>query len=242
MNGSNYWEARTELLVGKEKLEVLHKSHILVVGLGGVGAGAAEMLCRSGVGTLTIVDGDTIQYSNLNRQLISLNSNIGEKKAHIMLQRLKDINPQVMVNVIDEYINDKQMPGLFNTQYNYVVDAIDTLAPKTQLIFNSVQNKIPIVSSMGAGCKYDPSLVKVTDISKSHTCNLASELRKRLHKLGIYSGVKVVFSPEVADKKTMELVRNERNKLTITGTISYMPTIFGCFCASAVIKDLINIP
>lgn len=238
MNGNSDWEIRTELLFGKEKLEVLHKSHVLIVGLGGVGACAAEMLCRSGIGMLTIVDGDTVQFSNLNRQIIAFNSNMGQKKAHVMLNRLKDINPKIIVNIIDDYITDAQMPELFNTRYDYVVDAIDTLTPKVQLIFNSIKNNISIVSSMGSGGKSDPSLVKVADISESHSCKLAHYIRKRLHKLGIYNGVKVVFSSEAVDKKSTELIKNEKNKRTVTGTISYMPVLFGCLCSSTVIRDL----
>ncbi len=241
MIGSKNWEQRTDLLIGEKNIEKLHHSRILVVGLGGVGAYAAEMLCRSGIGHLTIVDGDTFQISNLNRQLPSLVSNIGQKKANLLEKRFHDINPAISLKVVDRYINKDNLPELFIDSYNYVVDAIDTLSPKIHLIYNSLKKNIPLVSSMGAGGKYDPSLVKVADISESHTCNLARILRKRLHKMGIYDGFKVVFSPETIDPNAIELTEKELNKRSVVGTISYMPSVFGCHCASVVIRDLIDL-
>lgn len=240
MTGTNNWELRTRLLVGEENIKKLHQSNVLVVGLGGVGACAAEMLCRSGIGHLTIVDGDIFQLSNLNRQLPSLNTNIGQKKATVLENRLHDINPKIVLNVIDEYISKDEMPNLFTEKYDYVIDAIDTLSPKIYLIYNSLKKGIPLVSSMGAGGKYDPALVRIADISESHTCNLARMLRKRLHKLGIYEGFKVVFSAETIDPETIELTEEELNKKSVVGTISYMPAVFGCHCASVVIRDLID--
>jgi tRNA threonylcarbamoyladenosine dehydratase len=240
MIGANNWQQRTELLIGKRNIEKLNHSNILVVGLGGVGACAAEMLCRSGIGHLTIIDGDTFQSSNLNRQLPSLISNTGQKKATVLENRLKDINPNIILKVIDTYIPKEDMQNLFSDTYDYVIDAIDTLSPKIYLIYNSLKKGIPLVSSMGAGGKFDPSLVRVADISESHTCNLARILRKRLHKLGIYDGFKVVFSPETINPDTIELTEEELNKKSVVGTISYMPAIFGCHCASAVIRDLIG--
>jgi len=241
MTGTNNWELRTRLLVGEKNIKKLHQSHVLVVGLGGVGACAAEMLCRSGIGHLTIVDGDIFQLSNLNRQLPSLNSNIGQKKATVLENRLHDINPKIVLNVIYEYISKDEMQNLFTEKYDYVIDAIDTLSPKIYLIYNSLKKGIPLVSSMGAGGKYDPALVRIADISESHTCNLARILRKRLHKLGIYEGFKVVFSAETIDPETIELTEEELNKKSVVGTISYMPVIFGCHCTSVVIRDLIDI-
>jgi tRNA threonylcarbamoyladenosine dehydratase len=240
MIGINDWRQRTELLIGKKNIEKLQQSHVLVVGLGGVGACAAEMLCRSGIGHLTIVDGDSFQLSNLNRQLPSLNSNIGQKKAMVLENRLNDINPKIILNVIDEYVPKDDMQNLFTDMYDYVIDAIDTLSPKIYLIYNSLKKGIPLVSSMGAGGKYDPSLVKIADVSESHTCNLARMLRKRLHKLGIFEGFKVVFSPETIDPETIELTEEDLNKKSVVGTISYMPVVFGCHCASVVLRDLID--
>jgi tRNA A37 threonylcarbamoyladenosine dehydratase len=231
------WLNRTRLLLGDEKIEKLNNSHVLVVGLGGVGAYAAEMLCRAGIGKLTIVDGDKIEPTNINRQLPGLLSNVGKSKARVMADRLKDINPEIDLIVIDEYIRDERILEILENKYDYVVDAIDTLAPKTYLIYHAVQKGLKIVSSMGSGGKMNPELIKSADISKSYNCNLARMLRKRLHKLGIKKGVKVVFSPEeVAD----EAIRIEEgtNKKSTVGTISYMPPLFGCHIASVIIRDL----
>jgi tRNA A37 threonylcarbamoyladenosine dehydratase len=240
MTGINEWEQRTELQTGKENIEKLHRANVMVVGLGGVGAYAAEMLCRAGVGNITLVDGDTVHPSNLNRQLLALQSTLGSNKATLMAERLKDINPQVNLEVIGEYIRDDKMVDLLDKKYDFVVDAIDTLSPKVYLIYHSINKGFPVVSSMGAGGKYDPAKVEITDISESHTCKFARILRKRLHKLGITEGFKVVFSSEVVDDDCIELVEGEKNKRSIVGTISYMPAVFGCCCASAVIRDLIG--
>ncbi len=231
---------RTELLLGKEKLEKLINSNVLVVGLGGVGAYAAELICRAGVGKMTIVDGDIYQQSNLNRQLGALHSTTGKSKALYMTERLKDINSEIKINTINKYITDAEMPSLLNEKYDYVIDAIDTLSPKVQLIYHSIKKGIPLVSSMGAGLKIDPLKVKITDISKSYNCGLARMIRKKLHKLGIYKGFKVVYSPEEAAEESIIPIEGERNKKSIVGTISYMPPVFGCFCASVVIQDLIS--
>lgn len=234
------WLSRTELLLGKEKLEHLRKAHVLVAGLGGVGAYAAEQLCRAGIGELTIVDGDIVELTNKNRQLPALDSTLGQPKAELMAARLRDINPEVKLHVINDFIRDDRMIEILEAApYDYVVDAIDTLAPKIFLIYHSVQKGLPIVSSMGSGGKLDPSQIQVTDISKSYNCNLARMLRKRLHKLGLYKGVKVVFSSEFTAPEAIVLTEGQ-NKKSNVGTISYMPPLFGCFIASVVIRDLID--
>jgi tRNA threonylcarbamoyladenosine dehydratase len=236
-----YWLERTELLLGGAKLERLKNSHVLVVGLGGVGAYAAEQICRAGVGEMTIIDGDSIHITNKNRQLPALTSSLGQPKAEYMGKRLLDINPDLKLHVIQEYIRDERMREIISQPYSYVVDAIDTLSPKIFLIHDSIKYGHRVVSSMGAGGKVDPMLVKVADISESHNCPLARILRKRLHRLGVHSGFKVVFSPEpVADEVTMPC-EGEPNKKTTVGTISYMPPIFGCFIASVVIRDLVEV-
>jgi tRNA A37 threonylcarbamoyladenosine dehydratase len=233
------WQERTKLLFGEEKVKKLNQSHVLIVGLGGVGAYAAEQIVRAGVGQVTIVDGDRVQASNRNRQLAALNSTVSQSKAMIMQQRLLDINPDLKITAIDEYIKDDRMIEILDQSYDYVVDAIDTLAPKIFLIYHALQKKLPIVSSMGAGGKTDPSQVQIADISKSHNDNLARILRKRLHRMGVYTGVKVVFSPEKVNPETIILTEGEQNKKTTVGTISYMPAIFGNFISSIVIRDLI---
>lgn len=237
---SENWQERTELLLGTEKLEKLRNSHVLVAGLGGVGAYAAEQICRAGVGELTIIDGDIVNSSNRNRQLSGLISNQGKAKSEVMAKRLKDINPELKLHIINEYIRDDRMIEILENKYDYVVDAIDTLSPKIYLIYFSLKNKHRIISSMGSGGKLDPSQIRIADISESYNCKLAYILRKRLRKLDVHKGFKVVFSTEQVDKNAVKLIDNEPNKKSTVGTISYMPPIFGCFCASVVIRDLIT--
>lgn len=233
------WQSRTELLLGKEALMKLRNSHVMVIGLGGVGAYAAEMLGRAGIGKLTIADGDKVQRSNINRQLIAMESTLGDEKAEVMANRLREINPEIELTVINNFLRDKLMFDVLETPCDYVVDAIDTLSPKVFLIAKTLAKGYPIVSSMGSGGKLDPSLIKVCDISESYNCRLAYSLRKQLHKLGIREGFKVVFSPESVSKDSVKIVEAEQNKKSTVGTISYMPPIFGCFMASVVIRDLL---
>jgi tRNA A37 threonylcarbamoyladenosine dehydratase len=235
------WLSRTELLLEKEGLDKLRSSNVLVVGLGGVGACAAEMICRAGVGKMTIVDGDTIHATNRNRQLLALVSTEGRPKAHLMAERLMDINPGLDLTVINEYIKDDRMTEILDSGFSYTVDAIDTLSPKVFLIYHTVLKNIPIVSSMGSGGKFDPLKISACDISETTDCTLARILRKRLHRLGIRDGVTAVYSPEVIDKSRVVPVAGERNKASVVGTISYMPAAFGIACASVVIRDLAGI-
>jgi len=236
------WLSRTELLIGEAGLNKLQSSNVLVVGLGGVGAMAAELICRAGAGKMTIVDGDIIQPSNRNRQLLALKSTEGSPKALLMGERLKDINPDLDLTIINEYIKDDKMKEILEGNFNYLVDAIDTLSPKVFLIFHAVAKKIPVVSSMGAGGKFDPARISVCDISETTDCTLARILRKRLHRLGIREGVTAVYSPEGVDKSKVVTAAGEPNKASIVGTISYMPAGFGIACASVVIRDLAGIP
>ncbi len=233
------WSARTELLIGNEKYEFLKNANVLIMGLGGVGSFAAEFIARAGVGKMTIVDGDTVDASNMNRQLPALISNIGKQKAEVVSARLNDINPELNLTIISNFITEEEMENLVTSgNFDYVVDAIDTLAPKLNLIETCVRKKIPIISSMGAGGKFDPSQVKIVDISKSYNCTLARKIRKALHKKKIYKGFKVVFSPEEVSKDCVMLV-NQQNKKSTVGTISYMPALFGVNCASFVIRGLL---
>jgi tRNA A37 threonylcarbamoyladenosine dehydratase len=236
------WDSRTLLMLGEERLRKLKKAHVLVAGLGGVGAYAAEMLCRAGVGEITMFDGDTVSVTNRNRQLPALVSTIGLSKAELMKERLLDINPDVKVNAIDKYFKDDELIQIIEAApYDYVVDAIDTLSPKVYLIYFSLQNNLKLVSSMGAGGKLDPSYIRVADIAETHQCKLALFIRKRLHKLGVRTGFNAVFSSEVVPKECIKMNEvQEQNKLTTVGTISYMPAMFGCFAASVVIRDLVS--
>jgi len=233
------WKSRTNLLVGEPGIEKLHHARVLVAGLGGVGAQAAEQLCRAGVGHLTVVDGDFIQVTNRNRQLAALVSTEGHAKTDVMSRRLLDINPKLSLTIVQEYIKDERLIEVLNGNYDYVVDAIDTLGPKVHLLFNAVKLGIPVISSMGSGGKLDPGLVQVADLGDSHSCRLAYYIRKRLHVMGVWKGIKVVFSPEAVSRLSVSLTDGELNKKSTVGTISYMPAVFGCFCASVVIRDII---
>ena len=234
------WLERTSLLLGDEKLKKLQNANILVVGLGGVGAYAAEMIARSGVGRMTIADADTVSPTNINRQLIALHSTIGKEKSELMADRLRDINPEIELTVVNRFIKDDETDALLDSdKFDYVVDAIDTLSPKLALIKGCLDRNIPLVSSMGAGAKTDPTKMEICDIAKTHHCPLAHMLRKRLHKIGIRSGFRAVFSPEPVREGAMILCE-EQNKKSNTGTISYIPALFGIGCASVVIRGLID--
>ncbi len=234
------WSERTRLLLGDAKFEMLSRAHVLVVGIGGVGAYAAEMICRAGVGEMTIADSDTVSESNINRQLVALHSTVGRPKAGILAERLKDINPDIELHVVERYIRDEQTDLLLDAaRYDYVVDAIDTLSPKAALIKGALDRGFPVVSAMGAGAKTDPAKMEIADIGDTHHCPLAHMLRKRLHKMGIRSGFQAVFSAEPVREGAM-ILSEETNKKSNTGTISYMPAVFGCGCASVVIRGLIG--
>ena len=236
---SNEWQERTRLLLGDEGFEKLNSSHVLVVGLGGVGGYVAEQLTRAGIGELTIVDGDVVSQSNMNRQLLALQSTQGKPKAEVMAARLRDINPDVKLHVVNQFMKDQALIDLISQPYDFVVDAIDTVSPKVFLLYYAVQNNQRIVSCMGAGGKMHPAKIEIADIDKSHHCHLAFYIRKKLHKLGIRTGIKVVFSPEPVSKSAV-IEEESQNKASNVGTISYMPAAFGCFCASVVINGLLE--
>jgi tRNA A37 threonylcarbamoyladenosine dehydratase len=231
------------MVLGRESLERLKASHVLVAGLGGVGSWAAEMVCRAGVGRMTIIDGDVITPANINRQLPATRSVVGRMKAEVMGERLKDINPGLDLRVITEFIRDQRMIDILEEEkYDYVIDAIDTLSPKVFLIYHCIRLNLRIVSSMGAGGKFDPCSIKVADISETSFCNLARILRKKLHKLGVREGFRAVYSPEVVDKDLIERGSDESNKASSVGTVSYMPAAFGITCASVAIRELAHLP
>ena len=234
------WLERTSLLLGDEKLNKLQNANVLVVGLGGVGAYAAEMIARAGVGRMTIADADVVSESNINRQLIALHSTVGRHKTEVMAERLRDINPNIELTIVSRFIKDDETDALLDSdKFDYVVDAIDTLSPKLALIKGALDRQIPLVSSMGAGAKTDPAKMEICDIAKTHHCPLAHMLRKRLHKIGIRKGFTAVFSPEPVREGAMILCE-EQNKKSNMGTISYIPAVFGIGCASVVIRGLID--
>lgn len=234
------WKQRTRLLMGDEKMERLSRAHVLVVGLGGVGAYAAEMICRAGVGRMTIVDADTVQPTNINRQLPALHSTLGRKKAEVLEARFKDINPDVRLTVLPLFLKDENIPQLLDSApYDFIVDAIDTLAPKCHLIAEAMKRRLKIVSSMGAGAKSDITQVRFADIWDTYHCGLSKAVRKRLQKMGVKRKLPVVFSTEQADPAAVLLTEEEeQNKKSTCGTVSYMPAVFGCYLAEYVIKRL----
>ena len=234
------WYSRTQLLVGEEGVNKLRNSHVLVVGVGGVGAYAAEQLARAGIGKMTIIDSDTVNITNKNRQLLALDSTIGRAKVDVMAERIRDINPDVEVVAINQYLKDQPIIDLMEQKFDFVVDAIDTLDPKVFLLYYVIQNKQNIVSCMGAGGKFDPTKIEIADISKSYNCRLAFYIRKRLHRLGIREGITVVFSPEKVAESAVSIEEQTENKIATVGTISYMPAIFGCYCASHVIRSILS--
>lgn len=233
------WQERTELLLGEDKMQRLRKAHVLVVGLGGVGAYAAEMICRAGVGEMTIIDADTVQPSNINRQLPATHATIGRAKAEVLAERFRDINPEVKLHVKVEYLKDDMIPDLLDSShFDFIVDAIDTVAPKCYLIYHALQRRLPIVSSMGAGAKKDITQVRFADLWETYHCGLSKAVRKRLQKLGMKRHLPVVFSTEQADANAVILIDNEQNKKSTAGTISYMPAVFGCYLAEYVLRKL----
>lgn len=234
------WQERSELLFGREKMDRLKQASVLVTGLGGVGSMAAEMLCRSGVGKMTIVDGDIVQPGNLNRQIQATHISLGRYKAEVMGERLLDINPGLDLTVIREFIKEEKIPDILTQSFDYVVDAIDTLTPKIYLIYHTLKQGYRLASSMGSGGKTDPSLVKVADLSETYQCRLAFTLRKRLRKLDVHGGFKVVFSTEKVPKNMVVPVENEPNKKSTVGTTSFIPAIFGCTLASIVVNGLVG--
>lgn len=233
------WQQRTELLLGREKTERLRRAHVLVVGLGGVGAYAAEMLCRAGIGHMTIVDADTVQPTNINRQLPALHSTLGQYKADVLAARFRDINPDIRLDVLPVYLKDEAITELLDSErFDFVVDAIDTVAPKCYLIYNALKRGLKIVSSMGAGAKSDIAQVRFADLWETYHCGLSKAVRKRLQKMGMKRKLPVVFSTEQADTNAVVLVDDEQNKKSTTGTVSYMPAVFGCYLAEYVIKRI----
>ncbi len=232
--------SRTELLLGSQGLERLHNSHVMIVGLGGVGGYALEQLVRAGVGKFTLVDNDKISESNVNRQLIADYKSLGKYKVDVFTERIKLINPNAEVSVFKTFIDSENIPSLLtNANPDYLIDAIDTLRPKVALIVNCLRFNIRVISALGAGGKLNPEMVRTTDISETYNDGLARMLRKRLHKQGIYTGFKAVFSPEDIPQSAVIQERGQ-NKRTNVGTISYMPAIFGMHCAATVVRDLIQ--
>lgn len=238
---SDKWLERTELLIKEHGISSLKRANILLIGLGGVGSFAAEFLVRSGIGSLTIVDGDTVDITNINRQLPALHTTVGLNKTDVVAARLLDINPQLKLHAITEFLTPERMEEILDARpYDYVLDCIDSVSPKISLIKAAKRRKIKIVSAMGAGGKLDPSKVMVRDISKTRNCYLAKQVRKRLRQDGIHKGFRCVFSAELQREDSLKMTDGSNFKRSFYGTISYMPALFGLYAASEVISHLIK--
>jgi tRNA A37 threonylcarbamoyladenosine dehydratase len=234
------WISRTSLLIGDEALKRLTQKHVLVVGMGGVGSFAAEFIARSGIGEMTIIDGDVVDPTNRNRQLPALSTNHGESKVEIMAERISAINPEIRLRVVREFVVPERVHTFFDVRPDYIIDAIDSITPKITFIRAAYERKIPMVSSMGAGAKLDPTRLRVADISQTFQCPFAQQIRKNLRNHGIYKGVKVVFSDELPIKESLMLTDGKNFKKSAYGTISYLPATFGAVTASVAIRELIQ--
>lgn len=236
------WLERTELLIGKESVEKLKKSHVLVVGLGGIGSYAAEFIARSGVGTMTIIDGDVFDATNKNRQLTALESTIGKNKAVVLGERLMEINPALKLNIVQEFVMPERVWELLDEyKPGCIMECIDSVAPKTEWIIAAIRLKIRIVSHFGAGGKMDPSRVSTVNLPNTYNCNLAGHVKKQLRKKGVdFKKVRAVFSSEVQLKESLKMTNGLNFKKSFYGTISYMPALFGLIGASDAIRYLTN--
>jgi len=232
------WLSRTSLLIGEDALRALTRKHVMVVGMGGVGSFAAEFVARSGVGRMTIVDGDVVDPTNRNRQLPALASNHGEPKVRIMAERLKAINPELDLHAVQSFVEPGMVQELLAQRPDFLIDAIDSITPKVTFIRLAVESGIPLVSSMGAGAKLDPTRLSVVDISRTYNCPFAQQIRKNLRSHGIRKGVTVVFSPEEPIRESLMLTDGKNFKKSAYGTISYMPATFGAVTASVAIRQL----
>lgn len=233
------WTERTELLYGAEKNGRLHRAHVLIVGTGGVGAYAAEMLCRAGVGAMTLIDADTVSLSNINRQLPALHSTAGRRKVDVLAGRFRDINPDIRLTLRAEYVTPDSVPALLDEDFDFIVDAIDTIAPKVALLSEALRRRLPVVSSMGAGAKTDITQIRFADVWQTYHCGLSKSVRAGLAAAGLKGRrLPVVFCTQQADRRALLSVEGERNKKTTAGTVSYMPATFGCFLAQYVLERL----
>ncbi len=234
------WQERAELLFKEEGINKLKNAKVLVVGLGGVGSFAAEFLARAGVGNMTIVDGDVVDITNINRQLPALHSTVGLPKVELMASRLFDINPEINLTSIKEFLSPERAKEIVTPDYDYVLDCIDSITPKLNLIIAAKRKKIKVISNMGAGGKYEAAKVKVTDIKNTDYCPLAKVVRKRLKKEGISRGVKVVYSYERPDESSVKITDGTNFKKSFYGTNSWMPCLFGLHAAETVVKYLLK--
>ena len=218
----------------------IRSAHVLVVGTGGVGAYAAEMLCRAGVGHLTLVDADTVSPSNINRQLPALHSTLGRSKVSVLAERFRDINPEVQLTLREEYLTSESVDALLDAApYAYVIDAIDTIQPKVALLAACIRRRQPVIASMGAGAKTDITAIQYADLWQTYHCGLSKSVRNGLARAGLRGRkLPVVFCTQQADRNALLTVEGERNKKTTAGTVSFMPATFGNYLAAWVLNHL----
>ena len=235
---------RTELLFGKEAMKIFSETRVAVMGLGGVGSFAAEALARSGIGSLLLVDFDKISPSNLNRQIIALHSTVGKMKTEVMKSRISDINPRAKIDIYSDFVDQNSRENLLKN-VDFVVDAIDSLTPKVGLLEDVYHQKIPLISVMGAGSRFDPSQIRLADISETSVCPLARKVRKYLHRRGIFKGIPVIFSLEkpipqfdFEEGSIDEWVGERGRKRGTLGSVVYLPAIMGLWAASYVLQKL----
>ena len=218
----------------------IRSAHVLVVGTGGVGAYAAEMLCRAGVGHLTLVDADTVSPSNINRQLPALHSTLGRSKVSVLAERFRDINPEVQLTLREEYLTPESVDALLDAApYAYVIDAIDTIQPKVALLASCIRRRQPVIASIGAGAKTDITAIQYADLWQTYHCGLSKSVRNGLARAGLRGRkLPVVFCTQQADRNALLTVEGERNKKTTAGTVSFMPATFGNYLAAWVLNHL----
>lgn len=233
------WQERAALLFKEEGLINLKNANVLVVGVGGVGSFAAEFLARAGVGNLTIVDGDVVDITNINRQLPALHSTVGMTKIDVVGDRLLDINPELNLTKVQEFLSPERAFEIVDEKYDYVLDCIDSVTPKLNLIIGAKRKRVKIISSMGAGGKMEAAKVKVADITNTVNCMFAKTIRRRLKEYKI-DKLKVVFSSEIQDESSLKMTDGSNYKKSFYGTNSYMPGLFGLYMAETVIRYIVN--
>lgn len=227
-------------MLGAHDIAKLQAAHVLVVGLGGVGGMAAEMLARAGVGTLTLIDADSINESNINRQIMALHSTIGKAKVEVTAQRLRDINPEIALHPHALFLRDQILEEYAQREYSAVIDAIDTLSPKMFLIITASRAGNAVVSAMGAGGRLDPRYIRIGNFWEAQGCHLARSLRKRFRRIGFDLPFSAVYSTEPAIKEAVIEYEGEPNKKSRTGVISYMPNLFGSYAAAEAIRIILE--
>jgi tRNA A37 threonylcarbamoyladenosine dehydratase len=235
------WLQRTELLIGSDRLNHLKRANVLVVGMGGVGSFAAEFLCRAGIGAMTIIDGDRVDPSNKNRQIVALDSTFDMHKADVMAARMHDINPEIQLTVIKEFLTPDLMLELVTPKFDWVLDCIDSLQPKLYFLGAAVTNGVKVASSMGAGGRVDPQKVRIAPIFETDCCRFAYKVRKGLRRKGFgNANIVAVYSEELVNRESVQLTDGSNFKRSYYGTISYLPALFGLNLSSIVIRDLME--